>query len=74
MKFKKDDWEIQVNGGLFHTTHLACGRSAGMVNSEGFTSIRPDDHDEDSVAICPECRIQSPPLRDFEIILESIEE
>ena len=73
MRFKKDEWEIQVNNGLFYPIHLDCGKKVGLVNTEGFVSINPDDHDEDSIIICTECGIQSPPLGDFDIIIESVE-
>ena len=73
MRFETEDWAITLKNGRFVATHKGCGKEATMFNKDGHPSSLIDSHDENSYCVCS-CMIISPRLKEFEIIVESIEE
>ena len=73
MRFETEDWVIKLKNGKFVPTHKGCGREVTMFDKDGRPSAVIDGHDEDSYCVCS-CMIISPKLKEFEIIVESIEE
>ena len=72
MKFVIEDWEIKVRNGRFKATHLGCRKEVKVFDSYGHESPFVLDHDEDSYCVCT-CMFTSPRLKEFNIIVESLE-